>query len=309
MRLVPLIDAGLEVINPTHQVSEDEVVRLMSDAAAYLLGGDEYIGERALTDSPVKVIAFLGVGYESCIDFQATQRQGIIVTSTPGTLTDSVAEFTIGQLLNATRRLTAYTNDYRAGIRGREEKRREISAMTIGIIGLGPIGLRIAEALTFGFGADLRYYSRTRRPAEEARLGIRYDARNNLATECDAVILMTACNPSTIGLINKAFFDNAKPGLILVNTAHPRLVDAGSLSDALRRGVVETAVYDHFYDDETGAALLDEFDEDRLLVTGHIASLTEDARGRMATMAVSSILNVLRTGDDPHVVRGRPRTI
>jgi lactate dehydrogenase-like 2-hydroxyacid dehydrogenase len=301
--LEPLIAVGLEISNPTHLLSERELADELSDAVAYLLGGDEIATAVALENaSLLRIIAFLGVGYESFMDVAAATRRGIVITNTPGTLTDSVAEFTIGHLLDARRRITLYTNAYRAGRSGTEEKQFDLQGHTFGIIGLGAIGTRIAEILRIGFRAEVCYFSRTRKPQEEDRLGITYCDLQSLFRSVEGIIVMVPGNDSTRNMIDSALLSSAKPGTLLINTARTEVVEPGALRGALESGVVETASFDGFYEGEVGEALLRDFGEDRLLVTGHIGSLTHDARDAMARRAVQSILNVLEAGTDPYIV-------
>jgi glyoxylate reductase len=169
--LKPLSAAGYKIDNPTHLLTENELASALADASGYLLGGDEFASKAALTaGKDLKVVAFLGMGYQSFIDVAAAKSAGVVVTNTPGTLSNAVAEFTIGLLLNGTRRIYFYANKYAQGETGNEEKQRDLAKLRIGIVGLGEIGTRIAEILRRGFGCAVSYYSRTRREAEEKRL-------------------------------------------------------------------------------------------------------------------------------------------
>jgi glyoxylate reductase len=301
--LEPLKDAGLDVVNPTYLLSEGDLASELADSVAYLLGGDEYASEAAVKDaSDLKVIAFLGVGYESFIDVSGATKCGIAVTNTPGTLTNSVAEFTISHLLNARRHLTAYINGYRAGRRQFEAKQKDIAGHKVGIVGLGTIGTRIAELLTAGFNAEVSYFSRTRKRDEEKRLGISYLPLDDLASNVDALIVMVPGNDTTRGLIGADVIDKFKQGTLLVNTARPEVVDVVALKSGLASGKIATAAFDGFYEGEDGDAFIKTYGDDRLLVTGHIASLTDDARDGMAKLAVDSIINVVKTGTDKHIV-------
>ena len=301
--LEQLRSEGFTVSNPTHLLSEDELTSELRNSTGYLLGGDEIATRKALTQAAeLKVIAFLGVGYQSFIDVAAAKALGIPVTYTPGTLSDSVAEFTIGQLINANRRLTQYANTYRAGQREIEQKQRDLVSRPIGIVGLGAIGTRIAEILRFGFGATVKYYSRTRKESEEDRLGITYLPLDELVSVCPVIIIMVPGNESTYGLFNSELFDKFQPGTILVDTARHGVVDPVGLDEALSTGAISIAVFDGFYDDPIGGSLLQKYGDDRLLVTGHIASLTTDARNRMSEMAVQSIVNVTKSGTDGHLI-------
>lgn len=301
--LQPLVDAGFIIDNPTHLLSEAELAEALKTSAAYLLGGDEFATRTALaTASGLKVIAFLGMGYESFIDVKAASEFKIPVTNTPGTLSNSVAEFTIGLLLNSTRRLHAYASDFAQQSSGKEEKQHDLAALHVGIVGLGGIGTRIAEILRSGFGTKVTYFSRTRKPDQEKRLGIAYASLEELVPAVDALVIMTPGSDATKGLLSRDLLATAKPGLLLVNTARPEIVDPEALRLGLQSGHIAYAALDGFYDEKTVADALRPFQPTRLMVTGHIASLTHEARDGMAIKAVRSIINLVQTGQDALVV-------
>lgn len=302
--LQPLREAGHVVVNPQGVLSEKELKRELSDTSAYLFGGDEFASRAAISSSEtLKHIAFLGVGYESFMDVAAANERGILITNTPGTLMNSVAEFTIAHLLNSTRKLVAYANAFSMGQSGAEEKQHDLAAMHVGIVGLGAIGTRIAEILRRGFGSRVSYYSRTRKPHEEERLQLGFSSLADLASDVDALIVMTPGNENTRHLVSERILARAKPGLILINTAREEVVDPKALLSALKTGQVGYASFDGFYQDSgPQTKALKRFIPKQLTVTGHIASLTHEARDGMAIMAIRSILNILATGDDENIV-------
>jgi glyoxylate reductase len=302
--LRPLVDAGCAVDNPTHLLSEGELTTALAQSTAYLLGGDEYASRTALASAKqLKVIAFLGMGYEAFVDVSAANEFGISITNTPGTLSNSVAEFTVGLLLSSTRKLHYYAAHYLSGQTGVEAKQHDLSALHVGIVGLGGIGVRIAEILRNGFNTKVSYYSRTRKPAEEARLGLSYLPLPELVGQVDALIVMTPGNSETAGLIDNSLISTAKPGLILVNSARPEIVDVDALLAGIESGQISYAAFDSFYDRNVPAVeKLKALSPMKLMITPHVGSLTHEARDGMARKATQSILNVLRTGTDEYIV-------
>jgi lactate dehydrogenase-like 2-hydroxyacid dehydrogenase len=149
------------------------------------------------------------------------------------------------------------------------------------------------------------YYSRTRKPHEEERIGLQYAALRDLFVSVDAVIVMTPGNESTHHLIDDQILSAARPGLILINTAREDIVSPAALLAALQSGTLGYTGFDGFYsDDAPHTTELKRFIPERLTVTGHIASLTHEARDGMAIKAVRSILNILETGADDYIVNG-----
>lgn len=301
--LRPLTDAGYEVFHPHHDLKEDELIDALSGCIAYIYGGEEEASERALkTAKDLKLLAFYGVGYESFLDVGAVKNLGIRISNTPGTLTNSVAEMTVAQLINCKRKLVHYAALYRDGVKGDEEVLSDIGGHSVGIIGLGEIGTRIAEILTMGFGCNVSYYSRTQKPETERKLGIKYVSLNELFADNEAVIVMTPGNAETASLIGAEQLLRAKPGFVLVNTARPEIVDQHALLEALNTDRVACAAFDKFYAPSPETDELLAMQTDKLLITNHIGSLTHDARDAMTVKAVRSVLNFLASGTDENLV-------
>ncbi|MEU3772629.1 2-hydroxyacid dehydrogenase [Streptomyces sp. NPDC032472] len=302
-----LSESGFRVHVVPGLLSEDELGAELESCTAYLLGGDEFASRAALTRAKsLKVVGFLGVGYQSFVDADAAAELGIAVTNTPGTLTNSVAEFTIGLLLAQRRQIPSYAADYRSGNAGGEEKQHDLAGHRLGIIGLGAIGTRIAEIGALGLATETAYYSRTRKPEVEERLGIAYKDLHSLLSWAENLVVMVPDTPETRGMIGTdevALLPAA--GITLVNTARPSVVSPAALLQGLGSGRIRTAAFDGFYD-----ADVPERDEllalppSRLLVTGHIGSLTHDARDAMAVKCIQSIVNVVTGEQDSYIVNG-----
>lgn len=302
--LRPLVDAGYKIENPTHLLSDVELGEALSKASAYLLGGDEFASGTALSKAKnLKVIAFLGMGYESFIDVRSAKELKIAVTNTPGTLSNAVAELTVGHILASVRKIHFLASEFEAGKAAVEDKQRDVAALRIGIIGLGGIGSRIAEILRKGFGAQVSYYSRSRKKALESGLAIQYEPLEALVQNADVVVVMTPGNDETKGLINASLLAKGKKGQVIVNTARPEVIDPAALAEALSSGQVSYAAFDGFYDEVSeGAAKLKALAPSKVMITPHIGSLTHDARDAMGIKAVRSILNVLKSGRDENQV-------
>jgi glyoxylate reductase len=307
--LRPLVDAGYELDNSTELLSEQELRRRLKGCVGYLLGGDEFASRTVISDADdLRIIAFLGVGYSSFVDTKAATERGILVTSTPGTLTQSVAEFAVGQTLNGLRKLGFYSararEAYMASAKVVEaDKTRELAACDIGIVGLGAIGTRVSEILSAGFGCSLRYFSRTRKPNEEERLGLTFCRLDDLLSTSDIVAFFVPGDDATKDLVGADELRDARHGIMLVNITKPTIINAKALADGLSSGRVGSVVLDQFYEIGTpGRDQILHAGDDRLIVTPHLGSLTVEARDGMAKRAVASIINVLTSGNDQYVV-------
>ncbi|MEU9176254.1 2-hydroxyacid dehydrogenase [Streptomyces sp. NPDC048550] len=300
-----LSESGFRVHSVPGLLSEDELGTELESCTAYLLGGDEFASRAALTRAKsLKVVGFLGVGYQSFVDADAAAELGIAVTNTPGTLTNSVAEFTVGLLLAQRRQIPSYADDFRSGRSGGEEKQHDLAGHRLGIIGLGAIGTRIAEIGALGLATETAYYSRTRKPEVEERLGIAYKDLPSLLSWAENVVVMvpdTAETRGMIGVDEVALLPAG--GITLVNSARPSVVSPAALLQGLKSGRIHTAAFDGFYDaDVPETAELLALPASKLLVTGHIGSLTHDARDAMAVKCIQSIVNVVTGEQDSYVV-------
>ena len=295
--------ADLTVINPPTSfppavLEESELRDILSDCDAYLLGGDEFASRSVLASAhKLKVVAFLGVGYASFVDAAAAADLGIPVTNTPGVLANSVAEFAVGELLAARRRIV----DYIADPDLTQEKRGDLSGHPIGVVGLGAVGTRIAEILTRGFGAQVSYFSRTRKPDAEAMLGITYLPLRELVGQVEDLVLVVPDTPQTVSIIDQDLLAARHTPLSLINLGRPEIIAPEALRWGLQNGRLESVWFDDYYRNPTHD-LIELRKDPRVKVTPHIASLTHDARDAMSAMAVTSLLNVLRKGSDQHIV-------
>jgi lactate dehydrogenase-like 2-hydroxyacid dehydrogenase len=281
-------------------LSEVELTQKLSKASAYIKGGGEIVTAAALAHADaLKVIAFFGMGYESSIDVEAARARGVAITITHGALNDAMADLTLGLILSAVRRIHLVATRYEQGQPLAPEKRRDLAALSFGILGMGGSGERIAEVLRQGFHAPVSYYSRTRKPDLEARLGVGYRDFDALMAESDVLVVIVAANKDTWGMIDPATIARAKPGQILINVARPAIVEPRALLAGLRDGPLSYAAFDGFYTEP--ADMLAEFKAlmpEKLMVTSHIGSLTHEARDAMGAKAVASVLNMLTHGED-----------
>lgn len=309
--LGPLLSAGLEIDNPAGNLSESDLRERLRGCVAYLLGGDEVATASALENSAgLKVIAFLGVGYSSFVDAKAAGLRGIMVTNTPGTLTQSVAEFAVAQSLNAVREIPYFSERARSSHLERDfssdfspYKTHEVRNLTVGVLGLGAIGTRYAEIVRSAFGSRVLYASRTRKPDVEGRLGITHVALGELFASCDLVGIFVPGDDNTKGLVGENELSLCRSGCRIINISKSSVLDPVALLRALESDRVSVATFDQFYDAGVAEAQkLLSLGPERVIITPHLGSLTNEARDNMARKAVQSILNILACGNDDYVV-------
>lgn len=190
----------------------------------------------------LKYIGTLSTAYGK-VDVGYAKDKGIVVCNLPGYSTESVAEFTIAAILESIRQLEEGKRRGRAGNVSEEGiTALEIKRRVFGVIGLGSIGTRVAE-LALGFNADVRYWSRNKKPDVEKK-GVKYEELDKLISNADFLSLNLAQTPDTEKIFNESRFQSLKAGCVLINTAPMELVDIDALVGRLKRGDV-AFILDH----------------------------------------------------------------
>jgi len=244
------------------------------------------------------VVANFAVGYDN-VDLEACRERGVIVTNTPGVLTNATAELALALTTAAARRLGETERALRAGEwRGWDPGAwlgTELSGATFAVIGMGRIGRRYAE-LVRPLAGRLVYVARSPKPEAERDLGAeRLDLAEALAA-ADVVSLHAPGGPETRHLIGAVELERMKPTAILVNTARGSLVDSDALADALAAGRIAAAGLDVYENEpEVPASLLA---APNCVLAPHVGSATTKARNAMAVSVAENVLAVL-TGTEP----------
>jgi lactate dehydrogenase-like 2-hydroxyacid dehydrogenase len=291
-----------EVTNVTRDLSQEEFTDLLRDKDAYIFGGFETATAEALNQAPnLKIVAFLGTGYEELVDTDAATKAGIAVTNTPEATAAAVAEMTMGLLLALQRRIPGLNRATKSGS-GSPTKLRNIAGRRLGIIGLGAIGSRVAAHARKGFDMDVVYAGPHPKPGIERSLGVARVSLEDLLSTSDFVSLHCP-GAETVGLLSKDKINLMKPGAFLINTVLPEVVDGPSIIDALQTDRLAGAAFDGFYKEPQ--SLMTEFlaiPDEKLIVLPRTAWLTEESLATMAAMAVANIRALLDGSDPPNLV-------
>lgn len=251
----------------------------------------------------VKVVSNVAVGFDN-IDVAAATERGIVVTNTPGVLTNTTADLAFALILGAGRRLGEAERYLRAG---RFKQWRidlltgwDVWQATLGIFGMGRIGQAVARR---GRGFDMRvlYYDPFRQSEElERQLGIEYASKEEVLAQADFLSLHCALTPETRHLLGAAEFEAMKPTAVLVNTSRGPVVDEAALAAALKRGSIAAAGLDVFENEpEVHPDLLA---CENALIVPHIASASVATRTRMCLMAAENMAAGLAGERPPNIV-------
>ncbi|HSB68744.1 MAG TPA: hydroxyacid dehydrogenase [Candidatus Methylomirabilis sp.] len=244
----------------------------------------------------LKIIAKHGVGYDN-IDVKAATECGILVTNTPTANSQSVAEHALALLLAVARRVGDVSRDL--ALKHIQSQKAyqgfELGGKVMGIIGLGGAGLRLARMTGNGLGMRVIGYDPYRQPWPE---GVeRFQDLNPLLAEADYLSIHVPLTAETRNVIGPAAMSRMKPTSVLVNTARGGIVDEAALAEAIKGGRIGGAGLDVIVDEPLQAnhplAGLP-----NVILTPHMAGVTEEAMMRMAQNAAEDVVRVLR-GERP----------
>lgn len=240
------------------------------------------------------LIARHGIGCDN-IDLEAATKAGVPVTRVPGRYErDAVAELTISLMMACLRTIVPASRAVREGNWGKRLNfvGRELSSMTVGIIGYGNIGSRVAEIIRNGFKAQVLAYDPDVPPSKMEEDGIKPVGLDELLKSSDVLSLHASLTPESHHLIGREEFELMKNGVVIVNTARGELVEERAVLEAVRSGKVGAVGLDVAKAEpmEKDHPLLK---EERVLIVPHIGSYTERSLRKMDEKMVQDIKKIL----------------
>lgn len=295
-------EAALARLREHHEVTADPDLHGDRERLRHALASAEGLIVRNLTRVDVgildaaprlRVVGRVGVGLDR-IDVAAAQARDVVVSWAPGTNATSVAEYVLGAIVALARRFCPATLHVADGSWDRQAfMGREVSGATLGLVGLGDIGARVARrARALGMrivASDPAVHESSPQVQEFEVELLSFEA---LLERSDVVSLHVPLLATTRDLIDAAALARVKPGALLVNTARGELVDEHALAAALRDGRVGGAALDVRRSEPPGA------DDPlsgcpNLILTPHVAGVTHEANARASAHAVDEVLRVL----------------
>lgn len=292
-----LEDAGFELHRlAKHSATEEELIEALRGKSGYFLGGIETVTEKVVRSIDVlRAIVYNSTNYRIYIPaHEIATRLGIAIANCPGGDSAATAEYALTLMLSMVR------NVFEVGRTGNlvESMGQSLSELHVGIIGMGDIGTDLAILLR-GLGVKaVSYYSRTRREALEDALQVRYLSKEELLSSCNVISIHTHRSAGTV--LNAGELSLIPNGGLVINVSYPDAVDSGALIREIGAGRLRAA-----FDFPPS----DHLDEARMISPGRFFWSNEYAGYNTASalrlvgdMATASMINLLRTGKDRHLV-------
>ena len=281
-------------------IPREVLLREIADADAVLTLLTEKVDDEFLDHARrAKLVANMAVGYDN-IDVPACTRRKVVVTNTPGVLTETTADFAFALLMAAARYVAPGMQYVRDGKWKTWSPTlfvgRDVHHATLGIVGMGRIGQEMAKRGR-GFDMEILYYDVYRREDLEQQHGWRYVDLDTLLSESDFVTIHVDLNDDTRKMFSTEAFKKMKPSAYLINAARGPIVDTDALYEAVRDGEIAGAGLD-VTDPEPLPADHPILTLENVVVCPHIASASLQTRTKMAVLAAENIVAVLN-GDRP----------
>lgn len=266
---------------------EDELIELLKGVDGIIAGSHPFTRRVLYSADKLKIISRTGVGVDT-IDLKAATERGIIVTTTPEANSESVADFAMGLLLCLARQIPQGDKDVRAR-QWRPIMGVEAYGKTLGIIGLGRIGKRLAKRGR-GFDMTILAYDTHQDTGFAAQHGITYLPLDELLARSDFVSIHVPLTEETQGLIGERELRLMKSTAYLINTARGAIIDESSLARALKEGWIAGAALDVFASEPPFRSPL--LSMEKVILSPHAASSTKEAWDRMAKEAAENVVKV-----------------
>ncbi len=295
-----LSPATVEALGPGVHVrtvdgtDREALLAAVAGAAALLVRSATTVDAEVLrAGRRLKVVARAGVGLDN-VDVQAATEAGVMVVNAPTANITSAAEHAVALVLAAARHVATASASLKAGQWQRSRFTGvELAGKTLGVVGLGRIGVLVAQRL-MAFEMDVLAYDPYVSAARAAQLGVRLVGLDELLASSDVVSVHLPKTPETLGLLDADALARAKPGMILVNAARGGIVDEHALAKALADGTVAAAGLDVYATEPCTDSPL--FGFDQVVATPHLGASTHEAQEK-AGVAVARSVRLALGGD------------
>ena len=285
-----------------------ETVQQHADAfagAVGLLGSSEKVDAALLEKMPkLRATSTISVGYDN-FDVDALNARNVLLMHTPTVLTETVADTLMALVLSSARRVVEVAERVKAGewtkSIGPDWFGTDVHGKTLGIVGMGRIGLALAQRAHFGFNMPILYNARRQHKEAEERFNARYCELDTLLQEADFVCLILPLTDETHHMFGKAQFEKMKKSAIFINAGRGPVVDEQALIAALKNGEIHAAGLDVF-EQEPLSVSSELLTMPNVVALPHIGSATHETRYNMAACAVENLIDALQGKVDKNCV-------
>lgn len=299
-----LAEFDTEIRDSTLPLGPDELIRGLRDFDVVVPTlGDQFSAEvfASVAQPRCRVLANFGVGYNH-IDAVAAKAAGVMVTNTPGAVTDATADIAMTLILMSARRAGEGERLVRAGNwqgwHPTQMMGLHVTGKTVGIVGMGRIGRAVAQRCHFGFGMAVRYVSRSPKALDFP--ATRDDSLADLAAAVDVLVIAVPGSGETYHLIGRDVLESMQSHAHLVNVARGDVVDEAALIDALQAGQIAGAGLDVYeFEPEVPEALRQ---MQQVTLLPHMGTAALDVRTAMGHMALDNVAAFAAGRDVPNPV-------
>ncbi len=288
-----ITDAGIEVDSKAG-LSEDELVKIIPDFDALIVRSETKVTPKIIdAGKNLKIIARAGVGVDN-VDLPTANKNGIIVVNSPEGNTVAAAEHTWAMLMSMARQIPQAHGKLKTGVWDKKSfKGVEVLNKTLGVVGLGKIGRRVA-AYALGMGMKVIAYDPFLTAEYAKNIGVELKSITDVMKEADFLTFHIPKTKETAGMVNAESIAKMKKGVRIVNVARGGIIDEKALYDALKSKQVAAAALDVFEKEPCESSPL--FELDNIVVTPHLGASTVEAQVNVAIDVAEQIVEVLKGG-------------
>lgn len=291
--------------NEDRPMTQDELIEKAKIHNALFCTVTDKIDKKFLNMcSHLDIISQYAVGYDN-IDISEATRLGIPIGFTPDAMSEATADIAFGLMIATSRKMFYLHKKINSGewnyFRPKANLGIELKNKTLGIYGLGRIGVKMAERCKGAYNMKILYHNRTRNLKAEQGLQAEYVDFNNLLTQSDVISVHCSLSAETKGVFNKVAFSQMKPSSIFINTSRGLVHNELDLIEALKTGIIWGAGLDVTNPEpmQPDNPLLQ---MENVAVLPHIGSATNEARDEMARLAANNIIEFYKNKRVPYIV-------
>jgi len=277
------------------ELSKTELAETITNYEGLIVRSQTQVTSDIISAAPnLKVIARAGVGLDN-IDVDAATKHGVIVINAPDGNTISATEHSMAMILSMARNVPQAHQSLKNGKWDRKIYRgTELYNKTLGVIGAGRIGIGVAKRAQ-SFGMNILAFDPYLSEDKAKELNVTRATVEEIAEQADFVTVHTPLTPKTKGIVDKAFFDKAKPTLQIINVARGGIIDEDALIEALDANQIQGAAIDVFETEPATDSPL--VAHDKIIVTPHLGASTVEAQEKVAVSVANEIVDIFEQGN------------